>query len=447
MKSVLLILALLCCSAFLLACLGSGSKGLEPVWVAPLATAGPPLAANGRVFVWGFPAGHTGDPYRVYALDARTGKELWSVAADHEPSVLTSSTHEFLSIGYEGKSLLLSTKNSLRALDAATGKSHTDQMARQLRFMQQLTIEGNEGYGVNDQKELVCLDIRDGAVRWRVPFLPSEVKPEAAGKSDVFFFENTLLVATPHRKRFDEKKSEFWTLLTAADPANGAVRWRYQPAAIGNLDPSDVSTAAYSSFKSLVVLDQTVLLTLDETTLVKREKGKTWFSMKTLTALELESGKLRWKVAPGGEVLGKNGPDFWLNASTLDFKGEAAHFNAGLDPATGKEKWRRDFSIDGLFQGTRAINTVRETQIDWAKEYTGDRRGSKMRPGWFTSMNVQGSTLKIVDPLTGKTLAATATLDATDMSAPAAWEDMVFVATVAEMKKGRSGVWAFWAPK
>lgn len=62
--------------AFPLACRALGPQTLEPLWTAPLATKGTPLVANGMVFVWGFPAGHPGEPYHIYALDARTGREV-----------------------------------------------------------------------------------------------------------------------------------------------------------------------------------------------------------------------------------------------------------------------------------------------------------------------------------------------------------------------------------
>ena len=137
-----------------------------------------------------------------------------------------------------------------------------------------------------------------------------------------------------------------------------------------------------------------------------------------------------------------------VRVRTLDTELKSVNALADIELASGRELWRQELPADWpqetLVLGHRFWTARSEMQRDHAKDYTGDRRDSKLLPGGWTA-NTLTSTLVMQDLRSRQATARGASLRSTQMSRPVAGDGKVFVATIAEMADGRSGVWAFAA--
>jgi len=426
---------------------------LAPAWMAPLATKGPPLYANGRVFVWGFPAGKAGEPFRIYALDAKTGKEIWSAPANLEPRALSAEPSEAFSLGFGGQSVLLRAGGDdvPRALDGATGKPLDPARARDLAALQNMVAGAELIYAV-DQKahQLMGLRPRDASVVWKTPLLlDSGGLAKPFGPHQVFYHEGKVLVATPFQVYSNRGVSEHRFVLSAFDAKSGEPRFRYLPGGeIGQVGVPDATGAdrSLAAFVALKGLGKVICLAVDQGWLRVSSQGRSSSTIRSVIALDADTGRERWTYAPGGAVIAWKENEAIVRIRTMNSDQKPVNALADLELASGRELWRQDLPADWpedvLVSGNQLWTPRSEMQRDAAKAYTGDRRDSKLLPGGWTA-NTVASTLLMQELRSPQPAARSATFKSTQMSRPVTGAGLVFIATVAEMADGRSGVWAF----
>ena len=245
-----------------------------------------PLVVDGVLYV-------TGPWSVVYAIDARTGKALWT----HDPQVplptATKACCDVVNRGvalYKGRVYLGTLDGRLQALDAATGKlawevttvdpSRPYTITGAPRIAKGLVLIGNGGAELGVRGYLSAYDAETGALRWRTytvpgdPSQPFESKAlEAAAKTwkggewwkvggggtvwDSIVYDpelDKLFVGTGNGSPWSHfirspggGDNLYLSSVLALDPATGEIVWHYQETPGDNWD--------YTSTQPMILAD------------------------------------------------------------------------------------------------------------------------------------------------------------------------------------------------
>ena len=169
----------------------------------PYAGGGPrPRIAAGRMF--------TGIGDELFATDIYTGRHLWKASI--------KQLGEFAAV--EDSVYALAGGSCLRT-DAATGKQLASFAAPGGAPWRQLRVSGDVIVGVTG-KTLVCLDRRDGAVRWKIS-AQRDAFGFAIGSDKVFCVDHW---AAEHRDKKDSKTEQ--AEISALSLSTGKQLWRIQ---------------------------------------------------------------------------------------------------------------------------------------------------------------------------------------------------------------------------
>ncbi|MBX7220463.1 MAG: PQQ-like beta-propeller repeat protein [Blastocatellia bacterium] len=413
---------------------------LKPLWTAPIASNNQPYVINGKVLVLGFHAGKPEEADRLYAFDASSGRQLWASEMTFARWSHSRVGHDFCVQGVVGPYVyVLDEAKDLRALDLETGRV-TNEIKADTAVddpFQVRMIAAGVVYFVNSQYQLTALRLESGKTEWqtRTSLIPKKTKIDSDGDTvQKIRVEGNHVVVVSIRFITKGTKSETCGTVEGFDLKTGKSLWAYQ-------------TKNSGSITELTFGQGNAYVQATETRSIPENPGGTvTFGVNTLIALDLETGKQKWQLIPGGNVIQAEDKQVWVFVSTSDEKHKQVTCHMGVDPATGKELWRRNVEETGTLENQMLWRAAGESSINLEKEYNGDRRGSKMPPGSFIPNNVRNSWVAGFDPLTGKMKWNSEQLQATDMSAASLAGGMLYVTTLAEMKEGKSGLWAYQLP-
>ncbi len=152
-----------------------------------------PIVVDGVMYV-------TGAWSIVYALDAKTGKELWTYDPEVPKETLAKGCCDAVNRGvavYQGKVLVATYDGRLVALDAATGKvawstvtvdqSKPYTITGAPRAFKGKVIIGNSGSEMGVRGYVTAYDVETGKQSWRFYMTPNpEKKPDGAASDPIF---------------------------------------------------------------------------------------------------------------------------------------------------------------------------------------------------------------------------------------------------------------------
>ncbi len=208
-------------------------SGLKPVWLKqfgiPHGFETTPIVADGVMYIT------TGGSTSVYALDAKTGKELWhfETAVPEDVAACCDWVNRGAAIG-DGKVFFISLDAQLYALDAKTGKQIWKQTVGDTRdgitatvaplFLKDKVIVGMSGgeYGVRGY--LDAYDAKTGKRAWRFWTVPAPGEPGHetwGGKETWRTGGGTTWVTGAYDAQLD---TLYWTTGNPGPDFNGAVR-------------------------------------------------------------------------------------------------------------------------------------------------------------------------------------------------------------------------------
>ncbi len=397
---------------------------IKPLWTVPIASFTQPLVSEGLVFLAGFTAGNPEAPYKTYALDAATGQERWS---------RKSSDWRILAIS-GGKLFTLDFDKKVHAVDAKTGTDAagidvTEMTDDFVSFENDVFVVTNiQKYRMTDQSQIAAVDTTTGKKRWSSPI--PKIGPEQNGRlvganAGVVIFELRRFVDTSTK-----------SAIVAYDRATGKQLWMYDRNFSVSLNRLEKDTA---------------YLVGAETKTLPEGSGTVTFAVNTLSALNLQTGAVKWSRTPCGNTVAILDGVLVVSAFGKDEKGKNLNETVGVEPATGKEVWKTDGAFIGstpnnapVIINSRAWGASRERHGDTRTFYDGDRTGTKLEGGFplpITFCSITGTNLR-----EKKIIFQSELLPATECSDIRESGGMLFYCTRAEMKEGRSGVWAFKIP-
>jgi hypothetical protein len=374
---------------FLQSCFDNG--GLKLLWHVPIASQIQPIVQNGTVYIDGFRAGHPGEPHRLFALDAQTGKERW-VSADSLEEVYGESG---------GYVFLLNKAKHLVQLNAQTGEKiyeSDDSNGLILNWV----IRGDIMFIVNTSMEVSAVDNRLSKVLWRMklPFKASaETNLQLLGQN---------LVVSGNSRDFEHQFGMVWAL----NAETGAEIWHFEPTTAKD-DYAPLKVYAYGSY---ILATNTSPLALHT------------------YVLNANTGKERYPPIGVFEIYGCQGDTAFASNGTFDLKtgqqiGNEATWVEGSFVHNGIA-WRRRIGTVGTFESFILRST-----------YNGDFRGSRNWLDIPPNSSIEGFNLQ-----TGKSVFQTRECKYTQFSPLTEWNGHLFHASIAEMKEGKSGVWAYRLP-
>jgi alcohol dehydrogenase (cytochrome c) len=241
-------------------------RNLTPAWVFQAGSVGmhagattysfeaAPIVVDGVMFVSGW------DGW-VWALDARTGQELWRYkhAIPYDTSLCCGNVNRGVAVA-KGKVFVVTANAHVLALDAETGKVVWDQTYGDVRagesatvaplVVKNLVIVGSSGGEFGVRGHLDAFDLDSGRRVWRTYMVPKPGEPGSeTWPSDGEAWQrggancwvtgtydpqlNLLYWGTGNpAPDFDgavrEGDNLFTDSVVAVDPDNGAIRWHYQ---------------------------------------------------------------------------------------------------------------------------------------------------------------------------------------------------------------------------
>jgi alcohol dehydrogenase (cytochrome c) len=337
-------------------------KRLTPVWVFQSGAAGihagpstysfeaAPIVVDGIMYVSGW------DGY-VWAIDARTGEELWRYrhAIPYDTSLCCGNVNRGVAVA-KGKVFVVTLNAHLLALDAVNGECVWDMTYGDVRagesatvaplIVKDMVIVGSSGGEFGVRGHIDAFDIETGRHVWRTYTVPkpgergSETWPDGPAwtrggancwVTGTFDPELNLMywgTGNP-APDFDGGVREGDNLYTdsvvAVDPDNGEIRWHYQ------YNPHDLWD--YDSTMEHILFD------LDGRKLLAHFDKNGYFFILDRTNGELVRvapfvDRITWgEIDPNGKVTPKVYPEA---------EGEAVHFWPG--PAGGKEWTHASYS-------------------------------------------------------------------------------------------------------
>lgn len=383
MKHILLML--LPC---LLGCFNT--QRLKLLWQAPIASETTPLVVDGTVYIKGFRAGHPEEPTRLFALDAVTGQELW-VSADSIETLYGASA---------GFMFFRNMASHLVQLNAKTGEKIFESDENNLQILQWV-IQGDVMYLVNVQMEVVAVDNRQNKVLWRKKL------PLDTGNDLTLAYNGPLLIVGGNHRDKDHQYGAIWAL----DAATGQERWHFEAPPPREYAPLKVMVSA-----SFVLATNTSPLNL-HTHVLEVQTGKEVYP--PLAAFDFYECYGDTAYAPAGTYDLKTGARIGDKASWLTY---AVRHNGTA--------WQRQLGQIG----TAKAFFLRTT-------YDGDVRGNR---NWLNTP--PNSYLEGFDVSTGKSRYKTPLCPFTQFSLPVAAEGRLYHTSIAIMKEGKSGVWAYRMP-
>jgi outer membrane protein assembly factor BamB len=372
-----------------------------------------PTVRDGVLYIRGFHSGKHDEEARIFALEASSGKVLWDVegpgfdaGVERDPIVATS----------DGKLLV-----GKAVLDAKTGQQLA--LGEPLRDLKSEALVANPPpltgkvlsdqfcyggviYAVDSQHRLCAFDLSSKKVK----FVGATPASQGDTWCSMSMAEGLLLV--------------FGQGVAVHDPQTGKPAWSF------------TGTNLTIAVQTPVIADQVMLLTAME---FVQEKDSS-FSRPLIIAVDLATGKEKWRYGPCLRVVDAAKG---IVRVTHDMGYADKSYSAGLDLATGEEKWRHPWAIVGTVVGDIAWRTTNDAcWPDFARSYTGDKRGSKLLAGWMPD-HLYKSWAVGVDPETNDGLWQSPVMASTQISSPFIADGVLYCSSISEMAEGRSGVWDF----
>lgn len=366
--------------------------GLKPLWQAPVASQETPIVQNGTVYVPGIRAGHPEEPRRLFALDALTGKEKW-VSADSVWQVYGESG---------GSVFFQNMAKHLVQLNAATGEKIYESEDEGGAAILDWAIRDDVMFIVNVSLEVVAVDNRQSKVLWRMK-LPFDWANNMA-----LHLQDDQVIVNGHFKNGDEQFGMVWAL----DAKTGAENWYFQPPAPRDFEPLHILVAA-----PYVLATNTSPLAL-RTHVLDIRTGKELYA--PIASFDFYGCRSDTAYAPNGAYDLKTGQrigngESWI-AGNVVYNGIA---------------WKRKMESVGAVESL----TLRTT-------YDGDVRGNRDWTNTPPNCSIEGTDLK-----TRKVIKGTKTYKYTQFSEPVEAGGMLYFSSLAIMKEGTSGVWAYRLPE
>jgi len=366
-------------------------SGPKLLWHAPIASTMKPIVQNGQLYVSGFRAGHPGESPRLFALDAATGKENW-VSADSVDEVYGESA---------GYVFFRNINHQLVQLEARTGKQLY--VSADSTHILKWAIRGDLMYIVNAAMEVVAVNNRLSQVIWRQQ-LPAfcNYNLTTLDLADQKVIVSGLL----HIE--DEMYGKVW----AFDIATGQELWQFEP-------PKPRSYAALDVFvhNTFVVATNTSPIHLET------------------YVLDLRTGR---KLYP--PII--NACDFYGSYGNVAYSP-----NGNIDLPTGqrtdnKASWMANSIIHNGIAWQRYLGTAGVLKGFFLRTvYDGDVRGSR---NWYDTP--PKSSFKGYDVVSGEEKYQTKGNTYAQFSEPVELDGVLYHSSIALMKEGESGVWAYRLP-
>ena len=277
------------------------------------ATEGPvrssPVVSEGVVFVG------SGD-HRLYAVDARSGKETWrrdaGAPVDATPAIA-------------GARVFAATARRVFAVDRATGAELWSRS-----FGNDLPLPGGFGYGFEARLsspsvdgDAVLVGGGDG-VLYRID--------AATGKTVWRFRTRGRIRATPAAAGGVVYVGSFDGVFYAVDEASGKLRWKYETEGAS----LDLAKAGFDRR----AIDSSAALSNGIVTFGSRDAHQ--------YALDARTGALRWRFGHPAAIVPDHAEVAWCEGSPAVADGTTyvgssdGHFVNALDLVTGKERWRHE---------------------------------------------------------------------------------------------------------
>lgn len=363
---------------------------LHLLWHTPIASEMTPKVQDGLVYVNGFMSGHPGSPNQLFALDKKTGAIQW-----------TSQDTVYDVYGISGGYVfLLNTARHLVQLNAKTGEKiyeSGDDTPPILSW----TLKGDTMFIINSSMEVSAIENRQNKVLWRrkLPF-------DSTDYAIVQLHDQHLIVSGNFRK-FGAHFGVIWNL----DPATGEERWYYEVP-----PPHDFAPLSVTVHPPYVLATNTAPLSLQT------------------HVLDIFTGKERYAPIDIFEVYGYIENQAFASNGTFDLNtgkrtGEPAKWIANAILRNGIA-WKRNFVDAGFF-----------TSFALRNYYDGDITGRRDWTNPPPCTAIAGFNIK-----TGKSVFQTKVYKYTQFSAPVQTDGVLYHSSIAMMKEGTSGVWAYKMP-
>lgn len=299
---------------------------------------GTPLLADGIIYTGGSDG-------KFYALDAQTGKLLWS-AEDFDATETASAI--------AGNTIIVAGQNkSVKALDRSNGKTIWSFTVSTFVFAPPLIVD--DSVYITTYEKFYALDLKTGKLDWDVPTgnQMAFVSAPASQGDSIYVSVGTALIAFDRsngKQRWRvEPKTQFWSLalghglvytgnadgyMYAYDQANGKERWKFK----SSFGPDDIWSAP------AVAADTVYVGSRDQ----------------YVYALNAESGQKTWAFKTAGESVGAP-----LVSDGLVYLSDSDHALPlgvrrllALEAATGKPVWTYEINSTLLTTPTLGQNVI-----------------------------------------------------------------------------------------
>lgn len=381
------LLLLMLSLSFLSGCFLFGGPRL--LWKAPIASRYAPLVQNGSVYVLGFNAGHPEDSQRLFALDAASGKQRW-VTAESVKEVYGESG---------GYVFYRNFAEHLVQLNAQTGLVLYESPDSDSPIVNWI-IRDDTMFILNAAMEAVAVDNRASKVLWRrqLPF-------KWGDQTELHFSGNNLIVSGNYREN-TTLHGIFWAL----DAATGKENWYFEAPAPREFAPLEITV-----HESYILATNTAPLNLQT------------------HVLDAQTGKELYPPIHIFDIYGFLGDTVYTPSGNFNLKtgqrlGDGTKWVSGI--VVKDITWKCRLSSVGMIQSF----TLRDS-------FDGDFRGHRNWTDIPPNSAIEG-----IDVRTGKSRFHTSVCKYTYFSAPVISNGVLFHTSIAAMKEGKSGVWAYRLP-